>query len=112
MKITYFVFACLLIQLSEADWFSDFIDLAQAKIADGATFLKEKAAPAVREKFTEIKQTLQDPETHRKAKEWIQESAVPAIKKPLNAAGEFIEKEVAPEVKKVVDAAKEGLNGD
>ncbi|VDM49490.1 unnamed protein product [Toxocara canis] len=63
----------LLVSTANADWFDDLVESVHAKLVAGADYLKEKAAPAVRDKFNEAKEKLQDPETHQMFRQWVQE---------------------------------------
>ncbi|VDK25423.1 unnamed protein product [Anisakis simplex] len=62
----------VLISDTKADWFDDIVDGIHEKLVAGADYLKNSAAPAIREKFNEAKGTLQDPETHHKIKVWLE----------------------------------------
>ena len=73
MRIIHLAAVFLAVQVVRGDWWSDLVDSAHGKIVDGANFLRDKAAPAVRDKFVEVKESLQNPETHRKAKQWFEE---------------------------------------
>ncbi|KAK0394833.1 hypothetical protein QR680_000955 [Steinernema hermaphroditum] len=100
------IFLALAAQHTHADWFDDFIDGFHSKIIAGADYIKEKAAPAVREKFNAAKETLQDPETHRGIQEWITEKAVPVVKEKIVQLSNFVNSEVVPEVEKIYKAGK------
>ncbi|VDN49839.1 unnamed protein product [Gongylonema pulchrum] len=63
----------VLVRPTNADWFDDFVNGLHDKIVAGADYIKEKAAPAVRETFDEAKNKLKDPETHRRLREWVKE---------------------------------------
>ncbi|KAF8360989.1 hypothetical protein PRIPAC_87912 [Pristionchus pacificus] len=94
-----------------ADWWDDFTAGVSEKLksvtgelktvemmgSSAANWVKETAGPAVRDKFNSVKETLQDPETHKQAKEWINEKA--------EAASEFAQTEILPELKKIYEAA-------
>lgn len=64
--ITFFCF-------TEADWFDDLVSGLHGKIVSGADYIRDKAAPTVRETFDEAKAKLQNPETHRHIQHWIKE---------------------------------------
>ncbi|TMS34395.1 hypothetical protein L596_002001 [Steinernema carpocapsae] len=101
-----FVLLAVAAHSTQADWFDDFIDGVHSKLVAGADYIKEKAAPVVREKFNSAKETLQDPETHRGIQEWIQEKAIPVVKEKINQLSEFVNSEVVPEAEKIYKAAK------
>lgn len=46
------------------EWFEDLVDA-------GSEFLKEKAAPAVRNAFDDLKRTVTDPEKQQQFREWL-----------------------------------------
>ncbi|GMT14995.1 hypothetical protein PFISCL1PPCAC_6292, partial [Pristionchus fissidentatus] len=87
----------LLVSSVQADWWDDFTAGVSEKLNSAANWVKETAGPAVRSKFNSVKETLQDPETHKQAKEWISEKA--------EAASEFAQTEILPELKKIYNAA-------
>ncbi|PIC44788.1 hypothetical protein B9Z55_005037 [Caenorhabditis nigoni] len=64
---------------------------------NAAGWFKETASPAIRDKFNEYKEKLQDPETHKNIREWVAEK--------YEAASEFTKEEIVPELKKVYEAA-------
>uniref|UniRef100_A0A8R1HKV7 Uncharacterized protein n=1 Tax=Caenorhabditis japonica TaxID=281687 RepID=A0A8R1HKV7_CAEJA len=66
-------------------------------LTDAADWFKETASPAIRGKFNEYKEKLQDPETHKNIREWISEK--------YDVAAEFTKEEIVPELKKVYEAA-------
>jgi len=111
-----------------ADWWDDFVDSVHTKLVDGANFLKEKAGPAVREKFDTAKAKLQDPQTHEDAQVWVKEvgywgwvgstkhiltstlpfqKAFPVIEDNWNKLKSFINEEVAPQAYKIYQAGVE-----
>ncbi|CAG9532241.1 unnamed protein product [Cercopithifilaria johnstoni] len=98
--ITFNTFFCL----TEADWFDDLVNGLHGKIVSGADYIKEKAAPTVRETFEEAKDKLKDPETHRHIQHWIKEKAIPAIKAKVDALINFMKKEVVPELQGIKNA--------
>ncbi|EFO16730.1 hypothetical protein LOAG_11773 [Loa loa] len=114
--ITYtFITFTTLICLTEADWFDDLVNNLHGKIVSGADYIKDKAAPTVRETFDEAKAKLKDPETHRRIQQWVKEEAIPAIKAKIDALINFMKKEVVPElqdIKKAYDIAAESDNSD
>lgn len=67
--ITFFT----LFHFTEADWFDDFVNGLHEKIVSGADYIKDKAAPTVRETFDNAKAKLKDPETHRHIQHWVKE---------------------------------------
>jgi hypothetical protein len=70
----FYIFAILLICVAaQADWWDDFVDSISTKLHEGAQFVKEKAGPAIREKFDGAKEKLQDPETHADIQSWLKE---------------------------------------
>lgn len=58
---------------ADADWWDDFVGKIHEKLVAGADFIRDEAGPAIREKFDDAKQKLQDPETHEQAQTWIKE---------------------------------------
>uniref|UniRef100_A0A1I8AAG9 Apolipoprotein C-I n=1 Tax=Steinernema glaseri TaxID=37863 RepID=A0A1I8AAG9_9BILA len=100
------VFLVLAAQHANADWFDDMVNRIHEGITAGADFIKEKAAPTIREKFNAAKETLQDPETHRGVQTWFEEKAVPAVKEKISQLSEFVNAEVVPEVQKIYTAGK------
>uniref|UniRef100_A0A0R3RRW8 Secreted protein n=1 Tax=Elaeophora elaphi TaxID=1147741 RepID=A0A0R3RRW8_9BILA len=104
--ITFITFFCF----TKADWFDDLVNGLHGKIVSGADYIKDKAAPTVRETFNEAKATLKDPETHRKIQTWVKEEAIPAIKAKVDSLVSFMRNEVVPElrdIKNAYDAASE-----
>ncbi|GMR36854.1 hypothetical protein PMAYCL1PPCAC_07049, partial [Pristionchus mayeri] len=107
----FFLFLVFCSTSVTADWWDDFTAGVSEKLkfrggrveeelipfSSAANWVKETAGPAVREKFNSVKETLQDPETHKQAKEWINEKA--------EAASEFAQTEILPELKKIYEAA-------
>uniref|UniRef100_A0A914CKI4 Uncharacterized protein n=1 Tax=Acrobeloides nanus TaxID=290746 RepID=A0A914CKI4_9BILA len=91
-------------EVSQADWFDDFMDGVADKIHNGAEFLRKDAAPVIREKFNNVKEVLQDPETHAKVQSWVKDK--------WEKTKDFVNTEVAPEVKKIYDAAVEGAKNN
>lgn len=69
---TFITFIALL-RFTEADWFDDLVNGLHGKIISGADYIKDKAAPRVRETFDEAKAKLKDPETHRRIQQWVTE---------------------------------------
>uniref|UniRef100_A0A8R1HMD8 SXP/RAL-2 family protein Ani s 5-like cation-binding domain-containing protein n=3 Tax=Caenorhabditis japonica TaxID=281687 RepID=A0A8R1HMD8_CAEJA len=80
-----------------ADWWDGFTDKISGGLTDAADWFKETASPAIRGKFNEYKEKLQDPETHKNIREWISEK--------YDVAAEFTKEEIVPELKKVYEAA-------
>jgi len=85
-------------QFAISDWWDDFASGVHEKITAGADFIRDKAAPVIREKFNGAKESLQDPETHEKVQSWVKEK--------FHQFKTFVNEEVAPEVQKIVEAAK------
>uniref|UniRef100_A0A1I7UX49 Phage protein n=1 Tax=Caenorhabditis tropicalis TaxID=1561998 RepID=A0A1I7UX49_9PELO len=71
--------------------------LVSGGLNNAAGWFKETASPAIRDKFNEYKEKLQDPETHKNIREWLSEK--------YDAASEFTKEEIMPELKKVYEAA-------
>lgn len=67
----------LLLSSAQADWFDDLVNSLHDKIVSGADYIRDRAAPAVRETFDEAKNKLKDPETHRRLREWVKEVREP-----------------------------------
>lgn len=61
------------IRSSGADFWDDFLKRVHEGLVDGADYIKDTAGPAVRKKFNEAKETLQDPDTHEKVQEWLKD---------------------------------------
>ncbi|CAD6196912.1 unnamed protein product [Caenorhabditis auriculariae] len=80
-----------------ADWWDSLTDSVSEGFVSAAGWVKDTASPAVRYKFNEYKEKLQDPETHKVVREWVSEKAA--------AASEFAQEEIVPELKKIYDAA-------
>ncbi|CAD5212532.1 unnamed protein product [Bursaphelenchus okinawaensis] len=114
MKLLPFLFlVALSVQLIHAedsessggDWWDSFVSSVSTKIHEGADYLKEKAGPYIREKFDNVKEKLQDPETHEQVQLWVREKAVPVVEEKWNQFKQFVNDEVAPEAKKIYEAA-------
>ncbi|CEF60277.1 Hypothetical protein SRAE_X000201500 [Strongyloides ratti] len=75
-------------------------------VQPAADYIKETAAPTIKNKTEELKTTLQDPDTYKGFKEWLNEVAIPTIKEKASAAGDYMKTEVFPELKKVYEAIK------
>lgn len=73
MRIIYLLLIISFVSNINGDWFDDLVDNLHAKLVAGADYIKQKAAPALREKFNDAKAKLQDPETHHAFRQWIQE---------------------------------------
>ncbi|MFH4983900.1 hypothetical protein AB6A40_010609 [Gnathostoma spinigerum] len=112
MKFLLILLIIASVQYCKADWFDDFVNYIHDKLVGGADYLKDEAAPAIREKFNAAKEKLQDPETHRSVIHWIKTEAVPFIKEKYNATSEFVRREVVPEIKKIVNAAEKGAESE
>ncbi|KAK6105066.1 hypothetical protein QQG55_18795 [Brugia pahangi] len=117
LRITTYTFITFttLLCFTEADWFDDLVNGLHSKLVSGADYIKDKAAPTVRETFDGAKAKLKDPETHRRIQDWINDEAIPAIKAKVNALISFMKKEVVPElqeIKKAYDIATESDNND
>ncbi|CAB05540.1 DUF148 domain-containing protein [Caenorhabditis elegans] len=87
----------LLASSVQADWWDGFTDTVSGGLNNAAGWFKETASPAIRDKFNEYKEKLQDPETHKNIREWVAEK--------YEAASEFTKEEIVPELKKVYEAA-------
>ncbi|CAI2335279.1 unnamed protein product [Caenorhabditis sp. 36 PRJEB53466] len=87
----------LLAKSVQADWWDGFTDKVSGGLNDAAGWFKETASPAIRDKFNEYKEKLQDPDTHKNIREWLSEK--------YDAAAEFTKEEIVPELKKVYEAA-------
>uniref|UniRef100_A0A9J2NZI7 SXP/RAL-2 family protein Ani s 5-like cation-binding domain-containing protein n=1 Tax=Ascaris lumbricoides TaxID=6252 RepID=A0A9J2NZI7_ASCLU len=110
MRIIYLLLIISFVSNINGDWFDDLVDNLHAKLVAGADYIKEKAAPALREKFNDAKAKLQDPETHHAFRQWIQEKAIPAVKEKFDAAADFWKTEVMPELKQIVSAYEAAKN--
>uniref|UniRef100_A0A0K0EFP5 SXP/RAL-2 family protein Ani s 5-like cation-binding domain-containing protein n=1 Tax=Strongyloides stercoralis TaxID=6248 RepID=A0A0K0EFP5_STRER len=75
-------------------------------IHPAADYIKQTAAPTIKNKTEELKTTLQDPDTYKGFKEWLNQVAIPTLKEKASAAGEYMKTEVLPELKKVYEAIK------
>ncbi|KAM3718653.1 tRNA(Ile)-lysidine synthase [Dirofilaria immitis] len=105
-----FIIILSLLCSTQADWFDDLVNGLHEKIVAGADYIKDKAAPSVREKFDETKGALQDPETHRNIRLWLKEKAIPTVNEKVNSVIDFIKKNVVPQlqdIKKAYDIAAE-----
>uniref|UniRef100_A0A915PNI0 SXP/RAL-2 family protein Ani s 5-like cation-binding domain-containing protein n=1 Tax=Setaria digitata TaxID=48799 RepID=A0A915PNI0_9BILA len=123
--ISLFV-ALSVVCLVEADWFDDLVNGLHEKIISGADFIKDEAAPKVRQTFIDAKDKLKNPETHREIRNWINEitkrdhrpiifltlpkifkkkkEAIPAVKEKVDAVIAFLKREVVPELQEIKNA--------
>ncbi|VDO55491.1 unnamed protein product [Brugia timori] len=78
LRITTYTFITFttLLCFTEADWFDDLVNGLHSKLVSGADYIKDKAAPTVRETFDDAKAKLKDPETHRRIQDWINDVSV------------------------------------
>ncbi|KAL3088394.1 hypothetical protein niasHS_008349 [Heterodera schachtii] len=81
------------------DVYSRFVDTSHEYMIKGADGFRDNLAPAVRNYFNIIKTYAQDPKTHEKVQEFVEEKVVPYAKDVANAA--------IPEIKKVYNASVE-----
>ncbi|VDN04398.1 unnamed protein product [Thelazia callipaeda] len=103
----------LLIGFIQADWFDDIVSGIHGQITSGADYLKDKAAPAVRNTFNNAKDKLKDPKTHQRVRDWLRHEALPAIKAKVDAVVAFLKREVIPElqdIKRAYDIAAKSDN--
>uniref|UniRef100_A0AAF5DL70 SXP/RAL-2 family protein Ani s 5-like cation-binding domain-containing protein n=1 Tax=Strongyloides stercoralis TaxID=6248 RepID=A0AAF5DL70_STRER len=89
-----------------ASWFDDLTDTISNGLNTAADYIKQTAAPTIKNKTEELKTTLQDPDTYKGFKEWLNQVAIPTLKEKASAAGEYMKTEVLPELKKVYEAIK------
>ncbi|KAL3083852.1 hypothetical protein niasHS_008214 [Heterodera schachtii] len=81
------------------DVFDRLVDASHECMIKGADGFRDNLAPAVRNYFNIIKTYAQDPKTHEKVQEFVEEKVVPYAKDVANAA--------IPEIKKVYNASVE-----
>ncbi|PAV57588.1 hypothetical protein WR25_18869 [Diploscapter pachys] len=92
----------LSISFANADWFDDLTDKITGGFHSAGQWVKDTASPAVRGKFNEAKEKLQDPETHKTIREWLSDKA--------DKIANFTKTEIAPELKKIYEAATADSN--
>uniref|UniRef100_A0A0N5BVL2 Secreted protein n=1 Tax=Strongyloides papillosus TaxID=174720 RepID=A0A0N5BVL2_STREA len=118
VQMIFIITLCCLITIPNiinASWFDDLTDTISNGLNSAADYIKQTAAPTIKNKTEEIKTTLQDPETYKSFKEWVNSVAIPTIKEKASAAGEYVKTDVLPELKKIYEAIKhnetEGQSG-
>uniref|UniRef100_A0A0K0F2B3 Secreted protein n=1 Tax=Strongyloides venezuelensis TaxID=75913 RepID=A0A0K0F2B3_STRVS len=109
VQMVFIIILCCLITIPNiinASWFDDLTDTISNGLNSAADYIKQTAAPTIKNKTEEIKTTLQDPETYKSFKEWVNSVAIPTIKDKASAAGEYVKTDVLPELKKIYEAIK------
>uniref|UniRef100_A0A0N4ZC27 Secreted protein n=1 Tax=Parastrongyloides trichosuri TaxID=131310 RepID=A0A0N4ZC27_PARTI len=109
IKLAFVLILCFLFIIPnsvEAGWFDDLTETISNGLISAADYIKQTAAPTIKNKTEEIKGTLQDPETYKGFKLWVNEVAIPTIKEKASAAGDYMKTEVLPELQKVYEAIK------